>query len=143
MSKGGAQISSEEVGRRLVAKSPVLQWLGAEIVVMQPGHCHLAMMVRTDHTNVIGITHGGIVFTLADAALGFAQSCRNERVVSADAEIRFLAPAKEGQRLEAEAKEIWRRAPHALMDVEVRQAGHVIAVVRGRTRALGEPHFVA
>lgn len=141
MSKGGAQIPSEEVGRRLIAKSPVLQWLGAEIVVMQPGHCHLAMMVRPDHTNVIGTMHGGIVFTLADAAFGFAQSCRNERIVSADAEIRFLAPAKAGQRLEAEAKEIWRREPHALMDVEVRQGGHVIALVRGRTRALGEPHF--
>lgn len=69
------------------------------------------MMVRPDHTNVIGTMHGGIVFTLADAAFGFAQAPRNEHIVSADAEIRFLAPAKAGQRLEAEAKEIWRTAP--------------------------------
>ncbi|MEZ5923722.1 MAG: hotdog fold thioesterase [Hyphomicrobiaceae bacterium] len=141
MSGEAACIPPLEVGRRLLSRSPVLIWLGAEIVGLEPGYAHLAMTIGDQHTNFIGVGHGGVVFTLADAALGFASSCRNDRVVTADAEIRYLMPAKAGERLEAVAREVWRRPPNALTDVEVRQGGHVLALMRGRVRSLGEPHF--
>lgn len=138
-----AHIPPLEVGRRLLAKNRVLQWLGAEIISLEPGHAVLAMTVSDEHANVIGVGHGGVVFTLADAAFGFAAGCRNERVMSADAEIRFLTPAKVGERLEAEAREVWRREPNSVYDVELRQGSRVVALVRGRIRSLGEPHFTA
>src|SRR5260221_5322660 len=48
------------------------RWLGAELVEASPGRCTLQLRVREDMLNGFGVSHGGIVFSLADSPIAFA-----------------------------------------------------------------------
>ena len=77
--------------------------LGMVVEVDEPGRSVVSMRVREDMTNGFAITHGGLVFALADTA--FAIACNeDERVtVAAGADITFLKATRAGQTLTAEA----------------------------------------
>ncbi len=47
--------------------------LGIKIIELKDGYCKVSMKVEEIHTNALGFTHGGAIFTLADYA--FAQAC--------------------------------------------------------------------
>ena len=54
------------------------------------------MPVRADMLNGLGVCHGGVVFTLADSAMAFSSNSFNHLAVATQAEIDWLAPAREG-----------------------------------------------
>jgi acyl-CoA thioesterase len=58
-----------------------LQSLGLERLSIKPGHAKVAMTVLPAMVNGIGITHGGAIFTLADATFSLASNSYNERAV--------------------------------------------------------------
>lgn len=99
-----------------------------------PGHAVVSMVVREDMTNGFGITHGGLVFTLADTA--FALACNeDERVtVAQGADITFLKSTSAGQTLTAEAVRRVRSGRSGLYDMTVTdETGDVVAEMRGRS----------
>ena len=53
----------------MLARDAFTRWLGAELVAIRPRACTLRMTVRADMLNGFGVSHGGIVFALADSAL--------------------------------------------------------------------------
>ena len=111
--------------------------LGIELVEVAPGRVRVALTVREDMLNGHGICHGGVVFTLADAAFAFACNSHGEAMVAASTSIDFLAPAPNGARLIATATETMRSARHGIYDVTVMAAaGEVIASFRGRCARL-------
>ena len=73
------------------------QALGIEILGVAPGQVRLAMLVRPDMVNGLGMCHGGIVFALADSAFAFACNSYGEPMVAASAAIDFLAPTPREQ----------------------------------------------
>lgn len=116
--------------------------LGMELLAVQPGHARVAMTVDERMLNGHGIAHGGFVFALADTA--FAAACNSGRpmTVAATAEIDFLAPARLGDRLVAEAAERARTGRSGITDVTVwrDEAEPVrIAEFRGRSRTMRTP----
>ena len=95
------------------------------------------MTVRADMLNGFDICHGGFITTLADSAFAFACNARNEMTVASGLSIDFLAPAREGDRLTAEAREVSLAGRTGVYDVSVRnQRGEAIAVFRGRSYCL-------
>jgi acyl-CoA thioesterase len=86
------------------------------------------------------ICHGGMVFTLADSAFAFACNSRNVPTVASGCSIEFLAPAREGDVLIAEAIEITLAGKTGIYDAIVRnQTGAIIATFRGRSHRLAVP----
>ena len=84
-----------------------------------------------------GIAHGGYIFLLADTAFAFACNTYEIATVAAAADVVFVAPAREGDRLVAEAVERVRFGRSGVYDVTVRRAdGEVVAEFRGNSRAL-------
>ncbi len=110
--------------------------LGMTVVEMSEGHAIVTMQVRDDMLNGHKITHGGLVFTLADTA--FAMACNEEGsvTVSSGAEITFLAPSTSGQKLTATAKLRSKRGRSGIYDVEVRNETGVVAEFRGHSRTM-------
>jgi acyl-CoA thioesterase len=107
--------------------------LGMELVSVAAGAVQIAMRVRADMLNGHGTCHGGIVFTLADTAFGYACNSHGVAMVAAGASIEFLAPSSQGERLIATATEISRSERHGIYDVTIRdEAGVVRAHFRGR-----------
>lgn len=108
--------------------------LGMVVEVDEPGRAVVSMLVRDDMLNGFAITHGGLVFALADTA--FAIACNDdERVtVAAGADITFLRSTTAGQTLRATAVRRAVDGRSGLYDVTVRdEVGDVVAEFRGRS----------
>lgn len=111
---------------------------GIAVVELERGRAVLAMRVRDDMTNGFGITHGGVVFTLADTAFAYACNEAAEAVVAAGADITFTRASHAGELLTATATRRWRSGRNGLYDVTVTGAsGAVVAEFRGRSFATG------
>lgn len=114
--------------------------LGMVVEVDEPGRAVVSMLVRDDMLNGFAITHGGLVFALADTA--FAIACNeDERVtVAAGADITFLKSTTAGQTLRATAARRAVNGRSGLFDVTVRdEVGDVVAEFRGRSVTTNRP----
>jgi acyl-CoA thioesterase len=107
---------------------------GVRLLDVGPGRARVGMTVRADHVNGHGICHGGYLFLLADAALGYASNSHGVSAVAAAADIDFLRPVPLGAELVAEAVELAVTGRSAIYDVRVQQGDDPVAVFRGRTR---------
>ncbi|MGA9746446.1 MAG: hydroxyphenylacetyl-CoA thioesterase PaaI [Nocardioides sp.] len=110
--------------------------LGMRITAVGPGTATLEMTVRDDMVNGQAIGHGGLTFTLADSAFAFACNSYNRRTVAAGAEIRFLAPTREGDLLVASAVERSRDGRDGVYDITVRCDDTVVAEFVGRSKEI-------
>ena len=132
------------MGEDLAARVAAAMWaddaasagLGMRLVEVGIGTARLEMTVRDDMVNGHGIAHGGFVFTLADSAFAFACNSRNLVTVAQTCDIVFVAPAKRGDLLVAEARERTRFGRNAIYDITVTRDDEVIAEFRGRSRQL-------
>ena len=116
------------------------QWLGIDIIDVEPGRVRIAMTIRRDMVNGHGMCHGGLVFAFADSAFAFACNSHGDPMVAAGASIEFLAPTPLGERVIATATEVSRTARHGIYDVAVTAAsGAVLAQFRGRCSRLRGP----
>src|SRR4051794_41188970 len=113
------------------------QTLGITVSDVSPGRATARMTVAPTMVNGHGIAHGGYVFLLADTAFAFACNTYEIATVAAAADVVFVAPARAGDELVAEAAERVRFGRSGVYDVTVRRAdGAVIAEFRGNSRAL-------
>lgn len=108
--------------------------LGMVVELDEPGRAVVSMTVRDDMLNGFAITHGGLVFALADTA--FAIACNeDERVtVAGGADITFLKSTTTGQVLTATAVRRVVSGRNGLYDITVTdETGDAVAEVRGRS----------
>jgi acyl-CoA thioesterase len=138
----GGAITARAVIEKIIATNVVFKWLGAELIEVDRGRSRVAMIVRSDMANVHGTLHGGLMFTLADIALGFAAQAYNERAVSAAASIDFIASGRIGERIVAESEELHREGRNAYIRVTITgEGGRVLALLHGRMRFIGGHHI--
>jgi acyl-CoA thioesterase len=120
--------------RPMMQRDAASAMLGMTVDLDAPGEAVVSMTVRDDMLNGFSITHGGLVFTLADTA--FAIACNeDERVtVAGGADITFLKSTSAGQRLTARAVRRVVSGRNGIYDVTVTDdSGDVVAEVRGRS----------
>jgi len=116
------------------------QSLGMTVLVNEPGHAVVTMTIRDDMLNGFAITHGGLVFALADTA--FAIACNDSEfvTVAAGADISFLKSTTTGDVLTATALERAKSGRSGIYDVQVLDAsGAIVAEFRGRSRRTSAP----
>jgi acyl-CoA thioesterase len=107
------------------------QALGIAIDEARPGYARVSMHVTESMVNGHAIAHGGVIFTLADSAFAFACNSRNEANVALQASISFVAAARLGETLVAEAEERSSKARTGAYDVTVTRDGEPVALFRG------------
>lgn len=120
--------------RSMMERDRASAMLGMVVEHDAPGESRVSMTVRDDMLNGFAITHGGLVFTLADTA--FAIACNeDERVtVAGGADITFLKSTTSGQTLTATAVRRARSGRTGLYDIRVTdETGDLVAEVRGRS----------
>lgn len=129
-----AQALAEAVADAMWARDRAANALGIKIESVGPGVSHLSMPVRGDMVNGHHICHGGLIFSLADTAFAYACNSYNKNTVASACHIDFLAPAKEGETLEAEAVEQSAAGRTGVYDITVRNShGKTIALFRGKS----------
>jgi acyl-CoA thioesterase len=128
---------AEKVAAAMWAEDAASAGLGMRLVSVAAGRATLEMKVASNMVNGHGIVHGGFVFTLADSAFAFACNARNVRTVAQACDIVFVAPARIGDLLVAEAVERTSFGRNGIYDVTVRSGDALIAEFRGRSRQIG------
>ncbi len=111
-------IFANEAGVRLIS-------LGEDGAVME-------VDVEARHLNAGRVAHGGLIFLLTDITMAAMANFRQIGSVSIQSDIRFLAAAKEGDRLTAHATEVFGRKSLYNSRVSVtNQDGELIAIAEG------------
>jgi len=129
-----AQRTAAQAAQALWQRDRASQALGMRLVAVRPGWARLTMTVRPDMLNGHDVCHGGLVFALADSAFAFACNTYNESTIAAAAAIDFLAAARAGDELTAEAAELWRTRRNGIYEITVtNQRGERVALFRGRS----------
>ncbi len=106
--------------------------LGIELEQAAPGYCRVALTVTNEMLNAVGITHGGVTFSLADFAFAVASNSHGTVAVALAAQINYPAASREGDRLTAEAQENNRSGRTGLYTIEVRTGeGALVALFTG------------
>ena len=105
--------------------------LGIKLVEARDGYAKVSMKVEKNHTNALGFTHGGAIFSLADYA--FAQACNygDNVAVAVQVNINFLKPSVEGDTLTAEAVRVSNGKTMGLYHVTVRNQDKTVAFFSG------------
>lgn len=80
--------------------------LGIFIEEVRLGYARAVKTVEADDVNPIEVAHGGIYFTMADAACAAAISSHGYAAVTLNAGCNFLRSARVGEQLTAEATEV-------------------------------------
>lgn len=97
---GNDERSAEDEIRERVAASPFHASMGMVVEQVEPGRVRLRLEARTDHANLHGTVHGGVIATLADTAAGLAvRSLMSEpsgRHASVHLDVQYLAAATPG-----------------------------------------------
>jgi len=97
----------EEVRKSFAAQS-VMQLIGAELTLIEPGVVELSLPYRKDLTQQDGFLHAGIITTIADSAAGYAAFSlmpAGSGVLSVEFKVNLLRPAQ-GERFLARAEVI-------------------------------------
>lgn len=136
---GAAVTDPDEVARRTAetmwSHDAASRALGVELDEVTPGFARARLRVGESMLNGHGICHGGLVFLLADTAFAFACNSHGAETVAAGCDIVFVAPARLGDELVAEASERTRFGRNGVYDVTVRRSdGSVVAEFRGQSR---------
>ena len=132
------QALAEEVSATMWFRDRATQALSMQILSVKPGYAMVSMPVQGDMLNGHLTCHGGYLFTLADSAFAYACNSHNQNTVASACHIDFLAPAREGDLLEAEAVERSLAGRTGVYDVTVRvRGGKTIALFRGKSYRVG------
>jgi acyl-CoA thioesterase len=105
-----------------------------------PGEAELEMTVSPGSLNVFGTCHGGVLFTLADAAFSLACNSHGRQSVAQQCSIAFVRPAQLGDRLIAYALERCRAGRSGIYDCTITNAsdGKIVAEFRGNSRTIAD-----
>lgn len=119
--------------RELIADDPFCAFLGIELEALGAGHARTSLRLREVHTNFHGTPHGGVVYSLADAAFAAASNASGETAVALETNVSYLDAADVGETLVATAEETHRGGRTAEHRVDVRtDDDERIATFRGR-----------
>ena len=131
---------ARRVADTLLAREGTGPAWGLVIDEAREGYARVRMTLRHDMLNGHKTAHGGMIFSLADSAFAYACNSRNETTVAQNASIAFLAPARAGDVLVAEAQELSRAGKSGVYQVSVKTTdGAVVAEFTGLSRTIGGP----
>lgn len=113
---------------------PFTWLLGAHITRREPGHAECELQVTQSHLNPARIAHGGVVYSLADIAMGTAVMAMLEpgnRCVTAELKVNYLEAVAKG-RVIASANVVRLGGRLATATAEIRSDdGELVAIAVG------------
>ncbi len=84
--------------RAVIESDSYAEHLGARLLEIRPGYARVALALRPQHTNFMGMIHGGVIFSLADVAFGAAANSFGKKAMALSVGIDFLAaPETDGE----------------------------------------------
>lgn len=121
----------EKIPYKMLSQDPFSTWMGIEILDCQIGRCKVGMTVRKDMLNSMGKAHGGVSYTIADTAFGFAANTHGNYAVSIETSINHIEALEEGDYLEAESVIEKVNDKLGFNVIEVKRGDELVALFKG------------
>lgn len=131
MNANSSTLTSKEIPHRMLSLDPFSTWLGIEILDVQLGKVKLGMHIKEEMLNSMGKAHGGIAYSLADTAFGFAANTHGKFAVSIETSINHIEALEKGDYLTAESVIESTRNKLAFHIVEVKRGDELVALFKG------------
>nr|MDO8080799.1 PaaI family thioesterase [Candidatus Freyarchaeota archaeon] len=112
----------------ILNSSPFYKLLGMEILDIKENYSKLRIPWKKDLLQLQGVAHGGVVASIADAAVAialFSLVDLNDIISTIELKINYLAPIKSGEII-AEGRIIHKGARIALGEVDVKNEGRLV-----------------
>ena len=122
---------AEGIPYKMLSQDPFSTWMGIEILDCELGRCRVGMTVRKDMLNSMGKAHGGISYTLADTAFGFAANTHGKYAVSIETSINHIEALNEGDYLVAESVIEKVNTKLGFNVIEVKRQDELVALFKG------------
>jgi acyl-CoA thioesterase len=117
--------------KELLAKDRFCNFIGVELLEVDPGRAKAKLEIKDHHLNGLGTVQGGAIFTLADLAVAAAANSRGNVAVVINANISYVKAVSQGM-LYAEAKEDSLGSKLGTYSVKVtNEAGDLVASLQG------------
>ena len=100
-SKDGGANRAEAIVNRMMKDDAFSRWMGIRIDEVREGFCKISCTVTDQMLNGYRVTHGGILFSLADSALAFSAATYGRVSLAIDNSISFTKKSTSGDRLTA------------------------------------------
>lgn len=88
----------------MLQNDPFSLWMGVELLEVWEGYCKISCPVKKEMMNGFDVTHGGILFSLADSALAFSSATYGRVALAIDNNISFLKQTVTGDTITAESE---------------------------------------
>jgi len=132
-------LSPQEVLDIMLRRDKFTEWLGLEIDEIGKGYCRLHYRVKPEMLNGFENIHGGVLFSASDSALAFACNSHGIITVALDVTITFTRPAKAGELLTVEAKEVHLGNKIGVYDITtINEKGELVALFKGTAYRTGK-----
>lgn len=124
-------MEGKKIPYKMLSQDAYSSWLGIEILECEIGHCKVAMTIRKDMLNSMGKAHGGISYSLADTAFGFAANTHGKFAVSIETSINHIEALNEGDYIIAESVIEKVNNKLGFNIIEVRRENELVALFKG------------
>jgi len=131
LAKTNYKMKPERIPHKMLSLDPFSTWLGIEILECELGHCKVALTVRKEMLNSMNYAHGGITYSLADTAFGFAANTHGKFAVSIETSINHIEALEEGDYIVAESviEKVTNKLGFNI--VEVKRGNELVALFKG------------
>ena len=90
--------------QKSIKETAYYKLLGVELQLLAPGYAEIRAVSSQEHTNPMGLIHGGLIMSIADAAMGNAVRSMGIIGVTADISTSLMASARLGDTIVARGK---------------------------------------
>ena len=124
-------MEGKQIPYKMLSLDPFSQWLGIEILACEVGRCKLGMTIRKEMLNSMQKAHGGITYSLADTAFGFAVNTNGRYAVSIDTSINHIEALEENDYIVAEVTLESLKNKVGFYIIEVKRNETLVALFKG------------
>ena len=124
-------MQGEKIPYKMLSLDAFSTWLGIEILECEVGRCKVALTIRPEMLNSMSYAHGGISYSLADTAFGFAANTHGKYAVSIETSINHIEALNAGDYLTAEAVIDIQKKKVGFNIIEVKRGEEIVALFKG------------
>lgn len=122
---------AEKIVAHMMEKDEFSRWMGVEVLEVDEGYCRVKCSIKKAMLNGFYVTHGGIIFSLADSALAFSAATYGRVSLAIENSISFTQKTVEGDTLTAESRCLNLSHKTGLFEIKIRnQNEKLIALMK-------------
>ncbi|MCG2419711.1 hotdog fold thioesterase [Aequorivita sp. F47161] len=124
-------MEGNKIPHKMLSLDAFSQWLGIEVISAELGKVKVGLTIRKEMLNSMNKAHGGISYSLADTAFGFAANTHGKYAVSIETSINHIVALNEGDCLTAESviEKVGNKLGFNI--VEVKRGDELVALFKG------------